>query len=51
MCQPGRPAPKAIEALGELADAILSGGDDPSAPAALIELCRLVGVDPTRPLD
>ncbi len=43
-------APKALEALGELADAILSGGSDPSAPAALTELCQLIGVDASRPL-
>ena len=38
-------APKALEALGELADAILSGGSDPTAPAVLTELCQLIGVD------
>ena len=38
-------APRAIDALGEFADAVLSGGDDASAPAVLHELCRLVGVD------
>ncbi len=43
-------APKALEALGELADAILSGGSDPTAPAVLTELCALIGVDSTRPL-
>lgn len=38
-------APKALEALGEFADAILSGGSDLAAPAVLIELCQLIGVD------
>ena len=31
-------APRALEALDDLASAILSGGDDPSAPATLREL-------------
>ena len=39
-------APKALEALGELADAVLSGGADVSAPAVLTELCQLIGVEP-----
>ena len=39
-------APKALEALGELADAVLSGGSDVSAPAVLTELCQLIGVEP-----
>ena len=43
-------APKALEALGELADAILSGGSDTTAPGALIELAGLIGVDITLPL-
>jgi L-cysteine:1D-myo-inositol 2-amino-2-deoxy-alpha-D-glucopyranoside ligase len=43
-------APRAIDALGELADAVLSGGDDPAAPGVLTELCALVGVDVTRGL-
>ncbi len=38
-------APRALEALGELADAVLSGGGDPSAPVVLCELGRLLGVD------
>jgi L-cysteine:1D-myo-inositol 2-amino-2-deoxy-alpha-D-glucopyranoside ligase len=38
-------APRAIEALGELADAILSGGSDPTAPEVLRELAALLGVD------
>ena len=43
-------APKALEALGELADAILSGGSDPTAPAVLTELSQLIGVDISRGL-
>ena len=43
-------APKALEALGELADAILSGGTDTGAPAVLIELAALIGVDITHSL-
>jgi L-cysteine:1D-myo-inositol 2-amino-2-deoxy-alpha-D-glucopyranoside ligase len=42
-------APRALDALGELADAILSGGTDPTAPALLTELAALIGVDVTRP--
>ncbi|MFN8035931.1 MAG: cysteine--tRNA ligase [Acidimicrobiia bacterium] len=38
-------APRAVEALGELADAMLSGGSDPSAPAVLRELAGLLGID------
>src|SRR3954453_15353861 len=38
-------APRALDALGELADAILSGGTDPTAPAVLTELAALIGVD------
>ena len=38
-------APHAIEALGELADAILSGGADATAPVVLHELAALLGVD------
>jgi L-cysteine:1D-myo-inositol 2-amino-2-deoxy-alpha-D-glucopyranoside ligase len=41
-------APRAVEALDDLASAILSGGDDPSAPAVLRELGNLLGVDLTR---
>jgi len=37
-------APRAIEALDDLASAILSGGDDASAPVVLRELAALVGV-------
>ena len=43
-------APKAIAALGELADAVLSGGSDPSAPGVLRELADLLGVDLAAPL-
>ena len=41
-------APRAVEALDDLASAILSGGDDPSAPETLRELGNLLGVDLTR---
>ena len=37
----------ALEALDDLASAILSGGDDTDAPAELVGLARLVGVDLT----
>jgi L-cysteine:1D-myo-inositol 2-amino-2-deoxy-alpha-D-glucopyranoside ligase len=37
-------APRALEALDDLASAILSGGDDPSAPVVLRELGDLIGV-------
>jgi L-cysteine:1D-myo-inositol 2-amino-2-deoxy-alpha-D-glucopyranoside ligase len=48
-------APRAIEALGDLADAILSAptsssGDDPTAHAALCELGGLLGVNLERPI-
>src|SRR6478609_8874953 len=43
-------APRALDALGELADAVLSGGTDPTAPAVLIDLAALIGVDITRPI-
>jgi len=43
-------APKAIAALGELADAVLSGGADPSAPGVLAELADLLGVDLSSPV-
>ena len=43
-------APKALEALGEFADAILSGGSDATAPGVLVELAALVGVDVNRAL-
>jgi L-cysteine:1D-myo-inositol 2-amino-2-deoxy-alpha-D-glucopyranoside ligase len=38
-------APRAIEALDDLASAILSGGDDASAPLVLRELGVLLGLD------
>lgn len=43
-------APRALEAMEDLADAILSGGDDPSAPGALIEVADLMGIDLLLPL-
>lgn len=43
-------APAALDALDDLASAILSGGADTEAPAALRELADLVGVDLARPL-
>jgi hypothetical protein len=42
-------APKALEALDDLASAVLSGCDDPSAPEVLCDLGALVGLDLTRP--
>jgi L-cysteine:1D-myo-inositol 2-amino-2-deoxy-alpha-D-glucopyranoside ligase len=44
-------APKALEALDDLASAILSGGDDTTAPAVLRELGALLGVALDRPAD
>ena len=43
-------SPKALEALDDLASAILSGGDDPTAPAVLCELGALLGVDLNLPV-
>jgi len=43
-------SPAALEALDDLASAILSGGDDPKAHAVLCELGQLLGVDLTRPI-
>jgi len=43
-------SPHALEALDDLASAILSGGSDATAPAVLRELGHLLGVDLTRPL-
>jgi L-cysteine:1D-myo-inositol 2-amino-2-deoxy-alpha-D-glucopyranoside ligase len=37
--------PRALDALDDLASAILSGGPDPSAPGQLVELAGLLGVD------
>ncbi len=42
--------PKALDALGELADATLSGGSDTTAPDVLHELSALLGIDFTRPV-
>jgi L-cysteine:1D-myo-inositol 2-amino-2-deoxy-alpha-D-glucopyranoside ligase len=44
-------APRAVEALDDLASAILSGGDDTSAHEVLCELGQLLGLDLDRPLD
>ena len=44
-------APRAIEALADLADAVLSGGRDPHAPGVLRDLGALVGVRLDRPVD
>jgi cysteinyl-tRNA synthetase len=41
-------APRALEALDDLASAILSGGGDTTAPAVLRELGALIGVDLSR---
>ena len=41
-------APRALDALDDLASAVLSGGSDTSAPVVLRELGALVGVDLTR---
>jgi L-cysteine:1D-myo-inositol 2-amino-2-deoxy-alpha-D-glucopyranoside ligase len=41
--------PRALDALGELADATLSGGADTTAPEVLRELGTLIGVDLDRP--
>ncbi len=43
-------APRALEALGELADAILSGGTDATAPDVLRDLSRLLGISLTVPV-
>ena len=43
-------APRALEALDDLASAILSGGSDTSAPDVLREIGMLLGVDLFRPL-
>ncbi|HKN39982.1 MAG TPA: cysteine--1-D-myo-inosityl 2-amino-2-deoxy-alpha-D-glucopyranoside ligase, partial [Acidimicrobiia bacterium] len=42
--------PRALDALDDLASAILSGGDHREAPGDLVELARLVGVDLTVPM-
>ncbi len=41
----------ALEALDDLASAVLSGGCDSSAPGVLCELGQLLGLDLTRPVD
>jgi L-cysteine:1D-myo-inositol 2-amino-2-deoxy-alpha-D-glucopyranoside ligase len=43
-------APRATDALDDLASAILSGGDDANAPVVLRELGQLLGLDLSRPL-
>jgi L-cysteine:1D-myo-inositol 2-amino-2-deoxy-alpha-D-glucopyranoside ligase len=43
-------SPRALDALDDLASAILSGGDDPDARTVLCELGRLLGVDLERPV-
>jgi L-cysteine:1D-myo-inositol 2-amino-2-deoxy-alpha-D-glucopyranoside ligase len=43
-------APKALEALAELADAVLSGGSDPTAPDELRRLSKLLGINLTVPV-
>jgi L-cysteine:1D-myo-inositol 2-amino-2-deoxy-alpha-D-glucopyranoside ligase len=43
-------APRAVEALDDLASAVLSGGDDTSGPVVLHELGELLGLDLTPPL-
>jgi L-cysteine:1D-myo-inositol 2-amino-2-deoxy-alpha-D-glucopyranoside ligase len=44
-------APSALEALDDLASAVLSGGRDRSAPMVLRELAGLLGIDLTLPLE
>ncbi len=44
-------APRALEALDDLASAVLSGGSDTTAPAVLRELGGLLGIDLDRPLN
>ena len=44
-------APHAVEALDDLASAVLSVGDDPRAPATLRELGTLIGVDLDHPVE
>ena len=44
-------APRALEALDDLASATLSGGDDATAPATLCELGALVGIDLPAPVE
>jgi L-cysteine:1D-myo-inositol 2-amino-2-deoxy-alpha-D-glucopyranoside ligase len=42
--------PRALDALDDLASAILSGGDDPRAHTVLCELGQLLGIDLERPI-
>jgi L-cysteine:1D-myo-inositol 2-amino-2-deoxy-alpha-D-glucopyranoside ligase len=42
--------PRALDALDDLASAILSGGDDPSARTTLCELGQLLGINLERPI-
>ena len=44
-------APRALDALDDLASAVLSGGASPDAPGALVELAALLGVDLRRPFN
>jgi L-cysteine:1D-myo-inositol 2-amino-2-deoxy-alpha-D-glucopyranoside ligase len=44
-------APHAVEALDDLVSAVLSGGDDPTAPQVLRELGTLVGIALDRPVE
>jgi len=44
-------APRAVEVLDDFASAILSGGDDQSAPGVLRELGQLLGVDLDQPVE
>ncbi len=44
-------APRALEALDDLASAVLSGGSDESAPTTLRELGALLGLDLEQPLE
>ena len=43
-------APRALEALDDLASAVLSGGSEPAAPGVLRELGALLGLDLSRPI-
>ncbi|MGH9031731.1 MAG: cysteine--tRNA ligase [Acidimicrobiia bacterium] len=44
-------APRALEALDDLASAVLSGGSDTTAPVVLRELAALLGLDLGRPVE
>ena len=41
--------PRAVDALDDLASAVLSGGSSPEAPRVLVELALLLGLDLSRP--